>query len=477
MTERHRILLPALFVVLTLVRGLLYAAVIPPWQGPDEPKHFEYVRLLDQLRRPVAWRDADPALERTIIASMDRYRYWQFGRFLTRGESFTALWGGASHKLEQPMLPYVLYTAALSPVASRDIALQLLVLRIVSVLLGALVVLIAYLTARELFPEDDVMQIGIPAFAVFLPMHTFMLSTVNSDHLAEVFVSLAFFLVVKSFRMGLTLRFIVALGLTVLIAVLAKRTALFLVPALVAALPLYRVARGHALRWRTAVLVSVCLLVGLAAIGAVGIAWLDSTLPDTGSGLGNTVHNLRVYYLFLPSEEFPLAWNQSYLGAAARAIYGGWLTAMFRSFWGNFGWLKLPLASGWYWLAALIVTGSIIGLVRLLAQAETASTQLTDWQLGVVLSFMFAILAAVSIIVVKQVRSLGLDWAGAPQGRWLFPAIVPIATLLLLGWKSLVSASPRAARLQPWLLVGWILSIVVLDIAALYGYIVPFFYG
>ncbi|HID64018.1 MAG TPA: DUF2142 domain-containing protein, partial [Anaerolineae bacterium] len=254
MSRRRALGLLVLFILLNLVRGLLYAALVPPWQAPDEPKHFEYVRLLYEKRRSVGWSDIDPSLEEEIIQSMDRYEYWRFGRFNQIGKSFKELWGGASHKLEQPPLSYLLYASLLPLIPPAEPAFQLYSFRLVSVFLGTLVVLLAFLTARELFPHDEVMQIGIPTFVTFLPMHTFVTSSLNSDHLAEVLVSLALFLLVRVFRHGLSLYSLAGIGIAVFSAALAKRTALFMVPTLLAAIPLYLVGRGRLISWGKALL-------------------------------------------------------------------------------------------------------------------------------------------------------------------------------------------------------------------------------
>jgi hypothetical protein len=60
--------------LLALVRGLLYVALIPPWQGPDEAGHFESVRLFAELGRIPGRADVSPTLEREIVDSMARYR-------------------------------------------------------------------------------------------------------------------------------------------------------------------------------------------------------------------------------------------------------------------------------------------------------------------------------------------------------------------------------------------------------------------
>jgi 4-amino-4-deoxy-L-arabinose transferase-like glycosyltransferase len=460
-----------LFMLLSLVRGMFYAALVPPWQAPDEPRHFEYIRLLYEKRRSVGWSDIDPSLEEEIIQSMDRYDYWRFGRFHEMGRSFQELWGGASHKLEQPPLSYLLYVPLLLLIPPEETSLQLYSFRLVSVFLGALVVLLAFLTARELFPDDEVMQVGVPAFVTFLPMHTFVISSVNSDHLAEVFVSLSLFLLVRVFRRGLSLYDLVGIWITVLLAALAKRTALFMIPTLLAAVPLYMVGRGRQMSWGKALFISLGLVTALVGLGVAFIGRLESMLVEISPKLAGMIHHARVYYLFLPSQQFPLAWEKGYLGPEALAIYREWMGTLFQSFWGNFGWLNLPLGAGWYQLLGLACVISFVGFFWLVIR-ESSRGWLTQWQRGVLLVFSLATIFATGLIVAKHVRSLGFEWAGVPQGRWLFAVIVPIATLLLLGWRALVPE-----RGQRWLLRGWVASFVILDSVALVHYIVPFFYG
>lgn len=460
-----------LFLLLSLVHGVLYVALVPPWQAPDEPKHFEYVRLLYDKRRSVDWSDIDPTLEQEIIQSMDRYDYWRFGRFNKVGRSFNDLWGGASHKLEQPSLAYLLYVPLLFLLPPHETALQLYAFRLMSVLLATLVVLLAYLTARELFPDDPVMQVGVPAFVALLPMHTFLTSSLNSDHLAEALVSLSLFLLVRIFRRGLSVGYLVGIGVAILLAALAKRTSLFMVLSLVAAIPLYLASRNYSLSWGKALLIGLSLVMGLVTLGIASIGRIEEMLTGTSPGLAAVVHDARVYYFFLPSQQFPLVWDKGYLGSEALAIYRHWIGVLFRSFWGNFGWLNLPLRTGWYQVLGVACLISLVGLLWLAIRAKRV-TWLARWQTGVLLSFGLAILFSIGMIYAKHIRSLGFEWAGAPQGRWLFPLVIPIAILLLTGWRALVPG-----RVHHRLLYAWIASLVILDWVVLLRYIVPFYYG
>ena len=39
-------LVVGLIVFAALVRGLVWAVALPPWQGPDEPAHFSYIQRI-----------------------------------------------------------------------------------------------------------------------------------------------------------------------------------------------------------------------------------------------------------------------------------------------------------------------------------------------------------------------------------------------------------------------------------------------
>jgi len=95
-----------LLLALSLVRGLLYLAIIPPWQGPDEPRHFEYARLIADRGRLVTKRDLSPALQEGVIRSMVEHDFWRFGfayygydRYISRPSTTSARrWPRASRR-------------------------------------------------------------------------------------------------------------------------------------------------------------------------------------------------------------------------------------------------------------------------------------------------------------------------------------------------------------------------------------------
>src|SRR5262249_24920647 len=68
----------ALLPGLALLHGLLYVALLPPWQTPDEPAVFEYAALVSELGRVPTAADRDLALERRIAESLTRQRFFEY---------------------------------------------------------------------------------------------------------------------------------------------------------------------------------------------------------------------------------------------------------------------------------------------------------------------------------------------------------------------------------------------------------------
>jgi hypothetical protein len=90
------------------------------------------------------------------------------------------------------------------------------------------------------------------------------------------------------------------------------------------------------------------------------------------------------------------------------------LTVSFHSFWAQFGWMAVVAPDRLYWIWGAVVALAVVGLIATVAVAFLA-------YVGYNLTF-------------EQF-----------QGRYLFPALVPIAILLVAGWTALVPARLRSA--------------------------------
>jgi hypothetical protein len=171
-----------------------------------------------------------------------------------------------------------------------------------------------------------------------------------------------------------------------------------------------------------------------------------------------------------------------------------YLALLFPGFWGNFGWLQVPLPLPIYGLLAAICGLALAGLaLRARAGGDTgADENLAAWIRGfsrsggqgerpakasiptdqqpiyraVVPWFVLGLALALAQTIAPMV---GRDWQ--PQGRYLFPALLPLLTFLVVGLR----AWSRRWRL-PGALYWYLAGFLLLDIVALFGVLVPHYY-
>jgi 4-amino-4-deoxy-L-arabinose transferase-like glycosyltransferase len=251
---KSRLALAMLFVCLSLVRGFFYSVIVPPWQAPDEPGHLEYARLLAEKGLPLAREDISPQLQREILSSMHDFDFWEHVRQPDpeqlpesfRDDPFLVRSG--TQVGDEPPLYYLIPALIFTLLRPQSVLLQLYVMRWFSVLLSSLVVVVAYLTADELFHHDRLLVVGVPIFVAFLPMFTFIGASANNDSMAALLASLVIYCLVRALKRGLSPRSAFLVALFVVLSISCKKTTLFTIPLAALALPLYAWRPGG--RWR-----------------------------------------------------------------------------------------------------------------------------------------------------------------------------------------------------------------------------------
>lgn len=456
-----------LLFALSLIRGVIYSAVIPPWQAPDEPQHFEYVMLVHDKRRLVTGQDMSPALRDELTVSMRTHSFWRFAPVapdLPQGagpsQMLSSFWANTESQLYQPPLYYAIAASLLSLTGLEDVTMQLYAIRFVSVLMGAGVVLLAYLSMRSLFPRDLFLQIGVPGFILFLPMHAHITGSVNNGNLAELLASVVIYLVTISLKRGLSVSRAAMLGLVVFAGLYSKRTFFFAAPLVLLALPLSLWLHPPRVSWKR--------IAGLAAgVGGSGVAalvlWQRGDLLRFWTGL---------YFDLGFNHYFDLAGMFSVL----RQRYPVYARTLLEGFWARFGWWSVSLGSIWYWLISLICLVALAGVLIFVYRLIRGSQTLATWQRTSLALYAFSIvmivLGTVSTFLAINATGEGTFKGAAPQGRLLFPALIPIATLFLIGVREVIPANWRFQAS-----IMGLLSIVLFDLLALARYVVPFFYG
>ena len=179
LSVRSRNLLIALIIIAYLVVGVLYAVKTPPWQVPDEPAHYNYIKYLaENYRFPVLQMGDYP----------HHYLEEIKGKQFPPEMSIEPL----RYEFHQPPLYYVLAAVVYKLFAGR-----LLPLRLLSVLLGCCLLWVAYHIAKEIFPENEALALGTTAFVAFVPMHIAITAAVNNDTLAELILAVILWMLVR----------------------------------------------------------------------------------------------------------------------------------------------------------------------------------------------------------------------------------------------------------------------------------------
>jgi 4-amino-4-deoxy-L-arabinose transferase-like glycosyltransferase len=423
-------LLLLLLLAFVLV-GAMYAIRIPAWQAPDEPAHYNYLRQLAAGTIPVIEeQDYDEAYRSRIVSE-------RFPPDLSIEPLTYEDW--------QPPLYYLLLTPVF-----RLTEGSLLLLRLASLLIGATTIWVTYHAASELWPRHEWLALTATAFTAFLPQHVAGLATLNNDTLAGLIITTILWLLLRGARTPARASPQWALiGVLLGLGFLTKATVYLMAPVVLLAIWWHYRGRSSAF-WRAAV------KVGLPSI-LLGLLWWVRNLYVYGGLdiLGKAAHD-RVVVGQLRTADWIA---QEGLGSALRQF----AVTTFQSFWGQFGWMGVVMDRWVYAALALFSLVVVTGLV--LAWLRRRWNDARRQQAALLVATAFA-----SLIVYL---GYNLTFVQA-QGRYLFPALVPISSAVAVGLAAWAHTFIGERTWLYWLLpTGLTLALIGVDLLALFRYIVP----
>ena len=422
--------LPGL-ILLYLVLGSLYALYTPAWQAPDEPAHYNYVRYVaEQHCFPILKPGDYPA------AYLEEIKAARF----PPGMSIAPL----RYEFHQPPLYYLLAVPFYSLFGGA-----LLPLRFLSLALGALLLLVVHWAAETVVPQQPYLALGATAFVAFLPMHLTMTAAVNNDTLAELLLATILLLTIRYLRQAerppaerQDRQLLILLGVTTGLGLITKSAVYIALPLVLLSIALRhlwldRPAPPAAVSLRDAILY-VCPALALA------LPWWMRNVALYGGldflGLGR--HD-QVVVGQLRSAEFVARQG------SGRLVYDFFLTS-FHSFWGQFGWMGVLLDQRLYQALAILSALALIGFLLWATRAWQRRGQYPDWQKA----------AAGLLLASAGGTLLTYIWYNTQfvqhQGRYLFPALVPIGLGFALGWREALRRE-RAWLVAALLLIGAVL--------------------
>ncbi|UCC61832.1 MAG: hypothetical protein JSV36_13680 [Anaerolineae bacterium] len=156
-----------------------------------------------------------------------------------------------------------------------------------------------------------------------------------------------------------------------------------------------------------------------------------------------------------------------------REQYWTELWIMLINFWASLGARQVNPASVWQWILALAVITSAVGLVLWIERERRGRGDLAVWQKRIL---AFFIIAAVLSVVTPFIRMHPLPTRYYPHGRYVYVGIVPIVTVLVLGWREWAVVRFKIVH-KTWLLAAGMVAGCLFDAMMLFGYAIPYFYG
>ena len=422
--SKLEMMLPGLIVVVFLSLASLYSLSVPVFEAPDESAHYLYADYLARNGRL-------PLLD--YQAPQDEYHhpplyYW-----------FNSLWVRVSGLPDpEPFLQKNPF-AAISDTASlmnkhafrhnlaaerwpwQGTVLSLRLARFASILMGALTVWFAYQIGRYVFDDSWLLAGATAALVAFNPQFIFINASMNNDNLVVLLVTACLWLALH-FSRAVSLPWYHGLwaGLLVGLAILSKPTG-WIGGVGIGAAFLWQITNPNHKRTKGGRNMKQALGALLVMLGVVSLLagwWL--------------LRNQSLYQdLFL--RRYLMAYlNIDTPHPLTLSLFMRRLQEAEISFWATFGWLNLVVPDIFYavyrWMVRLAVLG--LGLGAILAAKGRRKT----WP-DVAKRMIIPVLMLIAMAVTMW-QWVGL--AGGIQGRLLFPVIVPLALVVVWGWRNLV---------------------------------------
>lgn len=465
-----------------------WALLVPPWQVPDEAKHFAYVETLAERgdvpsgARPAFATDetlaraasqaseAAGAESRKPEWSAAAYRGWRAAyarlRPAARHDG-----GGATRASANSPLYYALELPAYEAASGGDTFARLYAMRLWSALTALAATAFVWLLAGEALGRRPLLQLTAAAVVGLQPLLSFVSAGVNPDGLLVAAWAGALWLCARILRRGLTGA--TAAWLTVITGVAAavKPGGYALVPAAAAAIGLgvWR-RRARSPNWRRLAIWSVAavVVVGIAVAALLSAAGPATPLGHGLRGLG-TVRGFLTYLweFYLPR----LPSMPSFAQLPPMPAWDAWIATG----WGGFGSqeIRFPVLVYAVLAGASAVALGGAGLALARARRSLDVGLLVVFALGAGALVLGLHWSEYSLITnhgphlaasLRRLREIPLDRVAGNalmRGRYLLP-LLPLGGLAAAAAVTLVPARRRAIA------VGGVLgSLAALQVAAL----------
>ena len=422
------VILLAVFLILSLI----YSAVTPAFEAPDEVRHFTSLTQLINTRAGHRQSLLEEGVNRepplyyvlTSLLTWPANLKNQTGAYIANPDF---MWAGDDGLDINVGLHG---SAETFPYHGHALALHLA--RFSSILMGMATIIFTVLISRRLFPNHPMLGYLPGLFVALNPQFLFLSSTVNNENLLILVATLCWWKLIRVMKQPEQWKLWAYVGIITGVAFLTKTNG-----GLVIGATAYLTLLICALRRKSFKLfITGAALIVLFTFLISGW-WYIRNMVMYGDILGKNIW------------QNAFASNFQYSAQIGGEI-GQFFLDQFHSFWGLFGWINVQSPNWYYLLFGVLSFLSIAGLIiRVIKQ------NLTDSQTFLWIPLLIAIVVQLVISAITTTQCKNLCYPGSH----LFPVITPMMILLSWGMTGIlpmqfeVDAKPIVSAII-WVLVS-----------------------
>jgi len=428
-----------LLLLLTFLRGVVWAGIMPAYQSPDEPIHMGVIHVVGmELRMPAT----SEKLPKRVEESLKRSRWWHDWYVHAGWSPGYLTLGAAAH----PPLYYYLM-APLYRIFYGAGDMTLVILRLFNVLFALGVTWFAYMTTRIMFPKDEFMKYAVALLVIFQPMNAFVGSAVNNDNLMIFFMAGVIYFIARLLTEGPKTSIGVWLGLFLGGGLLTKASFAFMGPPVI-----------------LFVLVA-CLIKKQPAVRAFLFTFMTGAIAMISGSWFYLFNYIKHGWFTRP---FTAPYGHTVAGNLfVQSVKPAYVIKIIETFWGNFGWLMIPLDKPIYILPAASMAAAAAGFIIAVAKIRLGKDKISARQIA-----FFLLLIVLSAVNYLSLAQLDVSTRGGAQGRHMLLTMVPLLILFAYGIRAWV---PEKMRVAGAAIVG-VASFLLMSLSV-WAYVTPFFYG
>ncbi len=466
-------------IILFILISLAFSLVIPVFNAPDEPFHFEYIQFLAKNKslpnqtianESISTEGFNPPLYYFIkaiflsflspnkAADIKIHNHQDIARFYNDPSK------GFRTEIYPPLNPdYVKWpqgkdknmflTTKEDRFPFSDSVRVLHLLRIISVFFGCLTIIFIFKTAHIIFPNNKNLSLLAASLCAFNPQFNFLSGSLNNDNLVILWATMAIWLLTKLMlnEYNDQKKIMIFLGLCIGFGFITKVNLSGI--ALIVVIGIIYKSMAERQEKFKSLFTNLILFIGPIGIISGWYFVRNVYMYGLKDPLGWRLQAIQNPTLILPAH---------YKGVFFKKIF---FQRLFTSFWGLFDWLTIFLPNWAYWIYGLISMMGIAGLVNSLWGERHPKR----------IKMCFLLYFVAIFITIANLVILNFTFLSA-QARLIFPAMVCICIFIALGIDIAFRYITKLVKIKAHILVyGFILLLIGLDLYALVWVIYPIY--